>query len=59
MKAFLASMAVAVVLAIGVAMGLQGAFYTPAYQQFSTTGARVGAPGDNLVGRNWYNPNGG
>ena len=56
MQAFLGSVVVAVVLAVGVAIGLQSTFYTPAHQAFSTTGARVGEPGDNLVGKNWYNP---
>jgi hypothetical protein len=58
MKTFLSAVAVSVVLAVAVAMGLQGTLYAPAYEAFSTSGARVGEPGDNLVGKNWYNPSG-
>jgi hypothetical protein len=49
MKAFLASVTVAVVVAVGAAMVLDGNYQTPSSDAFATEGARVGNPGSNLV----------
>ena len=49
MKVILASILTAVVLAIGASFVLN-ATQRPAYQVYSTSGARVGDPGHNLVG---------
>jgi hypothetical protein len=51
-KVILASIAVAVVLAVAASFVLD-ATQKPAYQVYSTSGARVGDPGNNLVGPNW------
>ena len=53
MRAFLASVAVAIVVAFGAMFALD-AVWRPADKAFSTTGARVGDAGDNLVGKDWY-----
>jgi hypothetical protein len=53
MRAFLASVAVAVVVAVGAMFALD-AVWRPADQAFATSGARVGDGGDNLVGKDWY-----
>lgn len=47
-----ASVVVAVVIGIAAAFILDG-MQTPAYQAYSTSGARVVEPGHNLVGENW------
>ena len=49
MKVFAAALAFAVVAAIGVAMVLS-VIQEPSYVAFSTSGARVGDPGHNLIG---------
>jgi len=49
MKVFVAALAFAVVAAVGVAMVL-GSIQQPSSTSFTTTGARVGDPGHNLVG---------
>ncbi len=49
MKSFLAALAFAVVSAVGVAM-LLNALQQPGYVVFTTGGARVGDPGNNLIG---------
>lgn len=49
MKAFLASVTFAAILAIGAAMILQNNFQVPSYSAFTTEGARVSNPGSNLV----------
>ena len=49
MKAFLASVTFAVVVAFGAAMVLNGNFQTPSHAAFSTEGADVTDPGSNLV----------
>lgn len=49
MKAFLAAVTFAAVLAFGAAMVLIGSYQTPSWAAFSTEGARVGDPGSNLV----------
>jgi len=50
MKAFLASVTFAAVVAIAAAIVLNGSFQTPAHTAFTTEGARVDIPGSNLVG---------
>lgn len=54
MKAFIASLAVAVGLAVGAAYLLESTWQSTAADAFSTSGARVGDPGHNLVGSDWY-----
>ena len=49
MKVFVAALAFAVVAAVGVAMVLNS-IQEPSYVAFSTSGARVGDPGHNLIG---------
>jgi hypothetical protein len=49
MKVFVAALAFAAVAAVGVAMVLNR-IQEPSYVAFSTSGARVGDPGHNLVG---------
>ncbi|HVL72032.1 MAG TPA: hypothetical protein VM434_09125 [Beijerinckiaceae bacterium] len=53
MKVILLS--VAVVVGVGVIAGLllPTTAQRPAYEAFTTTGARVGQPGQNLVGPRW------
>ena len=52
MRAFVASVVVALGLAVVVAIGLDSA-QTSAFRAFSTEGVRVADPGQNLVGPNW------
>ena len=49
MKVFVAALAFAFIAAVGVAMVLS-AIQEPSYVAFSTSGARVGDPGHNLIG---------
>ena len=49
MKAFFAAVAVAVGIAIVASMVLNSSFQTTSYAQFTTEGARISGPGDNLV----------
>ena len=49
MKAFLASVIFAVVLAVGSAMVLNDNFQTSASSAFATEGARVDKPGSNMI----------
>ena len=49
MKSFVAALAFAVVAATGVAMVLN-TIQEPSSVAFSTSGARVGDPGHNLIG---------
>jgi hypothetical protein len=49
MKVFVAALAFAVVAAIGVAVVLN-TIQEPSSVAFSTSGARVGDPGHNLIG---------
>jgi hypothetical protein len=55
MRAFLASVAVAIVVAIGSMFALDAA-WRPADKAFTTTGARIthDGSGSNLVGTDWY-----
>ena len=52
MKVFLAALVFAAIVAVGVSIVLNSV-QRPSYSAFSTSGARVGDPGDNLVGRDW------
>ena len=49
MKVFLAALLFAAVAAVGMAIFLSG-IQQPSYSVFTTSGARVGDPGNNLVG---------
>jgi len=49
MKSFVAALAFAVVAAVGVAMILN-TFQESSSAAFTTSGARVGDPGNNLIG---------
>ncbi|MCE8008457.1 hypothetical protein [Aestuariivita sp.] len=49
MKAFVASLAIGIVIAIGAGFVLNGNFQTDAHTAFTTEGARVDKPGDNLI----------
>ena len=54
MRAFLGSVAVAIVVAIGAMFALEGA-WEPADQAFtSSSGVRLDDPGTNLVGKDWH-----
>lgn len=50
MKAFLAAIVFAVVVAFGAATFLDTEFQQPSYSAFTTEGARVDNPGNNLIG---------
>jgi hypothetical protein len=52
MKVFLAALVFAAIVAVGVSVVLS-AVQMPSYVAFSTGGARVGDPGNNLVGTDW------
>ena len=54
MKAFLASLVVAVAVAFGAAYLLESTWQSTAADAYATSGARVGDPGHNLVGSDWY-----
>lgn len=49
MKAFLASVVVAVVVAFGASQVLDANFQQTSPEAFTTEGARITAPGENLV----------
>ena len=53
MRAFLGSVAAAIVIAIGAMFALEGA-WEPADQAFTTSGVRLDKVGHNLVGKDWY-----
>ncbi len=53
MRSFLASVVIVVVLAIAMAYVLNGVMQRTAAEVYSTSGARVGDPGHNLVGPNY------
>lgn len=53
MRAFMVSVAVAIVIAAGMAYVLNGSVQRSAADAYTTSGARVGDPGHNLVGKNW------
>ncbi len=50
MKAFLAAVAFAILIAFGAANFLDSGFQQPAHAAFTTEGARVDNPGSNLIG---------
>ncbi|WP_209424746.1 hypothetical protein [Pararhodobacter sp. SW119] len=50
MKAFLAAVVIAVVFAYGAALLLHDTWQTPSHSAFTTEGARVSDPGQNLIG---------
>jgi hypothetical protein len=52
MKVFLAALVFAAIGAIGISVVLS-AVQIPSYKAFSTGAARVGDPGNNLVGADW------
>lgn len=49
MKAFLAAVVVGVVVSFGAAFVLEGNFQMNTPDAFTTSGARITSPGDNLV----------
>lgn len=49
MRAFVASLAIGIVIAIGAGYVLNNNFQSDAHNAFSTEGARVDKPGDNLI----------
>lgn len=49
MKAFLAAIAFAVAAAFGASAVLSGNYDSPSYAAFTTEGARLTHPGDNLI----------
>jgi len=49
MKSFVASLVIGIGIAIGVAFVLDGNFQMDSHAAFTTEGARVGTPGDNLI----------
>lgn len=53
MRSFLASVVVILVLAVAMAYVLNGAMQKSAAEVYSTSGARVGDPGHNLIGPNY------
>jgi hypothetical protein len=52
MKVFLAALVFAAITAVGVSIVLS-AVQMPSYVAFTTGGARVSDPGNNLVGQDW------
>ena len=50
MKAFLAAVVFAGIVAFGAATVLDGNYQQPSYSAFTTEGARVDNPGHNLIG---------
>ncbi|MCC5965707.1 MAG: hypothetical protein JJU24_06175 [Natronohydrobacter sp.] len=50
MKAFLAAIVFAGIVAFVAATVLDGSYQQPAYSAFTTEGARVDNPGSNLIG---------
>jgi hypothetical protein len=54
MKAFIAAVVVSIGFGLGAAYILDANWQKTASQAYATGGARVGDPGNNLVGSNWY-----
>ncbi len=52
MKSFVAAIVATIVFGLAAALVL-GFAQRPAYQVYATQGARVGDPGENLVGGHW------
>lgn len=57
MKTFIVALVFAALSAAAVSV-LLNKFQEPGYVAFATSGARVGDPGDNLVGSSWSLPRG-
>jgi|GEM_PF-551674 hypothetical protein len=53
MNAFLLSVVAAVGVAVGSYFVVNAEWQKPAYEAYTTGGARVGYAGDNLVGKDW------
>jgi len=53
MNAFLLSVVAAVGVAVGAFYVVNAEWQKPAYEAYTTGGARVGDAGDNLVGKDW------
>lgn len=53
MKVFLIAAFCAIVLGTAAAYVLDVSVQTPAYKAFTTAGARLDEPGNNLVGADW------
>jgi hypothetical protein len=53
MRAFVVSVAAAIVVAVGAMYALDGA-WRPADKAFTTSGARITHESHNLVGKDWY-----
>lgn len=49
MKAFIAALVIGVAIAAVTSFVLNGNFQTESHTAFTTEGARVGDPGDNLI----------
>lgn len=49
MKAFLSAIIVATAVAVAAAYMLDGGYQQSAYEVFTSSGSRVGDPGNNLV----------
>lgn len=49
MKPFLGAVAVAILMALIASMVIEQNYQTASYERFTTTGARITSPGDNLV----------
>jgi len=49
MKAFLAAVVIGIALAWGASVVLNDGFQTPTHSAFTTEGARVSDPGQNLI----------
>jgi hypothetical protein len=54
MKAMFLSFAIALGIGIGAAILLDDMWQQRSGDVYTTGGARVGDPGDNLVGADWY-----
>lgn len=55
MNAFMLSVIAAAGIATGAFFMLNNEWQKPAYEAYTTGGARVGNAGDNLVGKDWPN----
>ncbi|WP_099865293.1 hypothetical protein [Pararhizobium haloflavum] len=53
MKVFLVALVAAGVLAYGASLILNQTWQATSYAAYTTSGARVDDPGDNLVGADW------
>ena len=53
MRAFVGSVAAAVIVAVDAMFALDGV-WRPADKAYTTSGARISHEGHNLVGKDWY-----